>query len=211
MVKGTPTIGHTALRHAIQAQQAIGWGYAFRGYLTLHWTQAQQVAHPRATLLGIRRQWLKYVIREIWGMQLVMWEERNRILHSATQTTVEIRLSAIDAKIKRIYSLQDTFARSDWVLFDTPLVDQLTKTQRFKKTWLSLVARYHPTTTQRQSGKQPTITKFFLRKEPKSEKDKRLDPNTLQDPPNIQVAQKLQDPPNIQAQKGNTGMHLATT
>jgi hypothetical protein len=66
------------------------------------------------------------------------------------------------------------------------MVVWLTHTQRLKKLWLSLVARYHPTTTGRKQGNQPRITKFFARKARTHHDDSRLDPDTLQDPPNIQ-------------------------
>ena len=74
------------------------------------------------------------------------WEERNRILHSDTTTSEEIRESSINSKIRNLYDIQDTFARSDHYLFRLPLDERLLQTQSTKKQWISIVARYHPTT-----------------------------------------------------------------
>jgi hypothetical protein len=44
----------------MQEQEAIGWNYAFRGYLSYSWTHLQHQEHPRSTAQGLRRQELFY-------------------------------------------------------------------------------------------------------------------------------------------------------
>ena len=183
--RGVPTQFHSLLSRAIQEQEAIGWNYAFRGYLSYSWLHLQHQEHPKSTAQGLRRQWLKFVIREIWKATVTLWKERNAILHSGSSSALEIKESSTDAKIRRLYAVKDEFASSDLALFDVPMVVRLTHTQRLKKMWLSLVARYHPTTTGRKEGNQPRITQFFARKARTNHDDSRLDPDTLQDPPNI--------------------------
>jgi len=185
MLRGTSSKCHEALRRAMVDQAAIGWHYAFRGYLSTQWIQAQHAEHPKSTVIGLRRQWLKYVIRAIWRSTVTQWEERNRILHSSNPTVMAIKESAINAKIRKLYACKDDFAQSDHPLFDVSLELRLDHTQRKKKLWLALVARYHPTTTARQKGQQPMITKFFIRTKKATMVESRLNPDNLQDPPNI--------------------------
>ena len=169
----------------------IGWNYAFRGYLTSQWAFCQQSEHPRSTLQGIKQQWLKPVIRATWTATTKMWKARNEVLHSAQGMT--IRESTTNSKVRLIYELQDTFARTDHVLFDLPLERRLLQTQQQKKNWLSLVSRYHPTTNARRVGNQQLITTFFNRRTENRQGEPqplaptaRRDPLSLEDPPNIQ-------------------------
>ena len=152
----------TRLRQAILDQHAIGWTYAVRGYLCTQWLLAQQAEHPKSTLIGIRQQWLKPVIREIWVANMSLWESRNKSLHSTGNPLgASVRDSTIDAQIRTLYSVQDTFAQADRQLFDVPLDTRLSHGRRVKRDWLSLVSRYHPTTRQRQQGNQPLLTQYF--------------------------------------------------
>ncbi len=57
---------HATLELALSDQIQIGWEMAFRGYLSKNWAVAQQIEHPRSTLLGIQQQWLRSVIQELW-------------------------------------------------------------------------------------------------------------------------------------------------
>jgi hypothetical protein len=149
------------LQQAIDEQQRIGWASAFRGFLSYNWLTAQQLEHPNSSITGLRRQWLKPVIKAIWKVSLSQWETRNGILHSNQAQPQTIRDSSIDAKVRTAYFYQDTFAASDQVLFNIPVELRLQKSSRDKRHWLSLVAHYHPTTIARHQGNQPRITQFF--------------------------------------------------
>jgi hypothetical protein len=56
------------LKKALEEQGAIGWQYALRGFLSSHWVTAQTAEHPKSTETGIRQQWAKMVIRQIWEL-----------------------------------------------------------------------------------------------------------------------------------------------
>jgi hypothetical protein len=172
------------LQRAMTEQAAIGWNFAFRGYLSYQWVNAQHAEHPKSSMTGIRQQWLKAIIRQIWAVTRLQWDERNRILHDATTSSALIRESSINSKVRNLYAVKDTFANSDQVLFSIPLQNRLQHRQRAKKLWLDLVSRYHPTTTAWERGQQPLITEFFQR-QPGSLTEAIINPNNLQDPPNI--------------------------
>jgi hypothetical protein len=169
----------------MQEQEQIGWNLVFRGYVSTAWVVAQHQEHPSATIQGLRQQWLKPVIRELWVAVISQWEKRNEILHSLNPTSMLIKESATDAKIRTLYLVKDTFAHSDQVLFNIPLNQRLRLPQRAKKQWIALASRYHPTTTARRKGQQPLITKFFQRPENTASISERVDQDKLQDPPNI--------------------------
>jgi hypothetical protein len=173
------------IRRAMQEQEQIGWNLVFRGYVSTAWVVAQHQEHPSATIQGLRQQWLKPVIRELWVAVISQWEKRNEILHSLNPTSMLIKESATDAKIRTLYLVKDTFAHSDQVLFNIPLNQRLRLPQRAKKQWIALASRYHPTTTARRKGQQPLITKFFQRPENTASISERVDQDKLQDPPNI--------------------------
>jgi hypothetical protein len=149
------------LSQAITEQTKIGWSMAFRGFLSSTWLHAQLLEHPRSTITGLRRQWLQQIIKANWRVSLALWDTRNGILHSTQANVQQIRESLIDAKVRLIYLSQDTFAATDQILFDLPLEIRLQKSSRDKRHWLSLVARYHPTTIAGRIGNQPLITQFF--------------------------------------------------
>ena len=180
---GIPQQAAETIQRAMRDQEDIGWQFAFRGYLSVQWVQAQQGEHSRSTETGIRQKWLKAVIRAIWDVTSALWEERNNILHS-TSDNVQIRDSSVNSKIRKLYSIKELFASSDFVLFDEPLEERLLHTLREKKQWLTLVARYHGTTTARQFGKQHLITEYF---KVRSGRDKRMNSAHLEDPPNIKT------------------------
>jgi hypothetical protein len=179
---------HKVLTRAMHEQEGIGWHLAYRGYLSTSWVTAQWEEHPKSTEQGIRQQWMKTVVREIWNMTVELWGERNKILHSSAAGT-QIRESATDSKVRHAYGVKDTFAHTDQVLFDIPLATRLTHPQRSKKQWLALVARYHPTTANRKKGNQSMITQFFTRQTGEGKQSRRLDSNTLEAPPNISTAE----------------------
>ena len=163
MSHNIPSQLRSTLQQAIIDQREIGWSAAFQGFLSHHWLIAQQWSHPRSTISGLQRQWLVPIIQAIWKATIALWDKRNEILHAASDTTRIICESSINAKIQHLYSIKETFATSDQVLFSVPMEARLTQTKREKRTWLCLVAHYHPTTKARQKGNQPLITKFFSR------------------------------------------------
>ncbi len=65
------------LKEPINEQGKIGWQYAFWGYLSHQWARSQWLEHPKSTEQGIRQQWLKPVICEIWTTTLSQWTVRN--------------------------------------------------------------------------------------------------------------------------------------
>ncbi len=84
-----------------------------------------------------------------------MWVLRNKTLHAADKVArTQLRMSNLDKRIRQLYTQQDKFAASDQQLFDIPLEQQPQATQRAKKKWLTLVARYHPTTRDRKRCNQ---------------------------------------------------------
>lgn len=155
------------LRHlikiAIEEQHAIGWHQAIRGFLSITWSEAYNLEHPKSNQAGIRQQWTSQIIKALWTFNFTMWELRNKTLHSAEEDAKQRRMSPIDERIKLIYTQHDEFAASDQQLFDTPLEQRLKATQRAKQNWLTLVARYHPTTRDRKRGNQELLTKYYTR------------------------------------------------
>jgi hypothetical protein len=71
-----PTKKQLSDRRCTADQEAIGWDYAFQGYLSTKWARAQNVEHPHSTALGIRQQWLKAVIRAMQDVNSALWDER---------------------------------------------------------------------------------------------------------------------------------------
>ena len=137
----------------------------FRGYLSVTWTKAQHLEHPRSTEVGIRRQWLTKVITALWTFSMSMWNTRNCILHDHSAASQSITESAVDSHIQQLYNIKESFAVSDQILFDLPLYVRLTHTMRSKQHWLVLVSRYHPTTKSRKIGNQELLTKYFRRQD----------------------------------------------
>ncbi len=153
----------TLLQKAFEEQNAIGWDQAIQGYLSTTWVEAYRTEHPKTTIMGARNQWLKQIILALWKLSATFWETRNTQLHSTTTATTAICHSAIDSRVRSLYSQQHEFAASDRTLFDTPLAQHLIQPLRSKKHWLTLVARYHPTSSIRKMGNQRLITKFYRR------------------------------------------------
>ncbi len=104
-----------------------------------------------------------------------------------------IREYTTNSKVWLIYNLQDTFARTDQMLFDLPLERRLLQTQQQKKNWLSLVSRYHPTTNARRVGNQQLITKFLnqMTENRKGEPQPLLSAHSLPWPTQTQRSPKL--------------------
>ena len=49
ILRGSPERVKQPLREAMLDQEAIGWNFAFRGYLSIQWARAQKVEHPKST------------------------------------------------------------------------------------------------------------------------------------------------------------------
>ena len=82
-----------------------------------------------------------------------MWETWNNILHTPSDAiAAAVRISTIDAKIIKLYSLKSTFAASDQILFTTPLDKHLLQSTRSKEHWTTLVTQYHPSTHKGNAG-----------------------------------------------------------
>jgi hypothetical protein len=90
-----------------------------------------------------------------------MWIHRNSILHSTSVPLRDLRESAVDAQIRNLYAQQHDFAVSDHTLFDTSLEARLQCPLRSKKHWIRLAKRYHASTHDRKTGRQPLISSYF--------------------------------------------------
>ncbi len=133
MLRGIPMLKvREHLRQAILDQDAIGWNYAFQGYLSTQWVCAQHAEHPKSTKDRLCQQWLKIIICKIWKVVTIMCEERNHILHADTLTSKAILESSIHSKIQHLYAIQDPFAWSDHYLFLLPKDQRLLQSQRLK-------------------------------------------------------------------------------
>ena len=166
-----------------------------RGYLSCQWLLAQHSEFPKSLLSGLRITWFRTVILSIWKFHITMWSHRNLILHANSESSRAIRESPIDLQIQKLYSIQDTFAATDRVLFTIPLQTRLQTSLRSKKHWLTLVSKYRQTTKARRNDDQLLISKFFVRrKTPATESD------TSQEPPNnaeiIVISSRPSSPPD---------------
>ncbi len=93
---------------------------------------ARQLERPKSSIQGICAQWTKPVILAIWILYQSMWESRNETLHGSTQTSQDIKALSLDATVRRLYGLQDTFALSDQILFTLRPVEQRLQSQHLE-------------------------------------------------------------------------------
>ena len=106
-------------------QQDIGWEQAFRGNLSSAWTHSQNLEHPKSTQQGIRTQWTKPVFLAMWQVHYKMWEHRNSVLHG--KALPDLKDSSLEAKVRRLHDLQETFVISEQSPFQLPLAQRLRK------------------------------------------------------------------------------------
>jgi hypothetical protein len=149
------------LQRALHNQEKIGWKYAMRGYFSTSWVDAEHHFRSGPTNEQIRQSWLKRIIQTVWVFDKAMWIHRNSILHSTSVPLRDLRESAVDAQIRNLYAQKHDFAVSDHILFDTSLEVRLQCPLRSKKHWIRLAKRYHETTHDRKTGRQPLISSYF--------------------------------------------------
>ncbi len=140
------------IQAAILEQQDIGWNFAFWGYLSNKWCKAQQMKHSQSTLMGIKTLWGKEIIHALWQFSGTLWEASNKQVHNPTNSAHDT--NPLDATIQRLYAIQDTFAASDRVLFDLPLIGRLRTPRKSRQHWVKLVAWCHQSTSVQQKGNQ---------------------------------------------------------
>ncbi len=122
-----------------------------------------------------------------WKFYEAMWEARNNNLHDGNTLGTSIKNSTLSATVTRLNALQDTFSRSDHVLFDLPLSQRLSTSKKPQKHWVRLVLRYKTNTGERKWGPQTLLTTYFTRAHRNlTDQSPRLDPPSEEDAPNIQ-------------------------
>ena len=134
---------HAPIRQAFEMQSEIGWDELLRGRLCLQWSElVERHNRQRRTPRSVSRQaWETSVIHAILQLFLRTWQQRNDLIHGATDAEqAEILNRSIDDKIRHEYSHQQTILPQHQPLFSQfTLQTRLQFPLHLKQQWLRSV------------------------------------------------------------------------
>jgi len=75
---------------ASQQQGILGWDVALDGWLSIEWRAQQETYWSSWQWKKSSKRWVSELIKKLWNVSWDMWDHRNGILHSSTNTCEEI-------------------------------------------------------------------------------------------------------------------------
>jgi hypothetical protein len=123
-------------------QQHIGWNNLLKGYISHHWTTAQQ-AYLNEQHLEPNPQWASKAIELLQSYTLKMWQYRNQYLHGIDiKENRKIRLEKTKAVIHALYENHDRMhIPAQDKTFDLPIQERLQSSLTAQIAWIELATR----------------------------------------------------------------------
>ena len=150
-----------------------------------------QKGYQESTIPDARRvsanAYVKTVIQALQDYSLTIWEGRNTALHGKHHQSELIVHAQLNADIRRIYKLKDTFADSAKQYFHLPLERLLLRPSRNHQRWLHLARLVATRASGRGKGQQMLSTYYSYT--PSSHQARTTSPPTLATPIHLQQLQ----------------------
>jgi hypothetical protein len=129
----------TGIETAIKSQALIGWGNAFRGYLSKVWIDvaAQEWTTPRDSDTSMGRDRMRRTIHSLNALAKAIWFLRNESLHRSKGEGIQWVRIAEEAEIRAFFQSSTTLLHVDDRYLCDANVDQLLKSSSAnRRQWL---------------------------------------------------------------------------
>jgi len=135
---GIQYVAPRAFQELVLAQESIGWGRLFEGWLVQQWVVYQQRFYPitKSNRTGLR--WAMAILQKLWNTAWDMWEHRNGILHQKEYIVTQTMILQLNARVSRVFNDLNsrTLRHNDQHLVCLSLYRLLRKDTNYKITWL---------------------------------------------------------------------------
>ena len=75
---------HKSTSQALRSQNILGWQNFLKGYISKHWTIAQDAATPPSSSISKHQQWDIDLTASVLDMYKHIWDDRNLFVHGAS-------------------------------------------------------------------------------------------------------------------------------
>jgi hypothetical protein len=150
------------LRQASNSQTKIGWQHLVYGRMAKALTQQLAEDPNKTTTPTCGRQ----LVRHIWDTFLILWKQRNNLVHNeATTTKAERQKIALTSRVQKCFDKQDQLNHDDRQKIFRKQQDELMEEDpRTIKTWVKLAERIIRTSKKeqrRQTGQREMMEQYF--------------------------------------------------
>ena len=124
----------------IESQKVIGWDKAFFGLISTQWKWSLNLELRKRGSRRTADGWISQFIRQLWELQLAMWQHRNHWLHEIEKGVHSREQRAIDAAIRFEFAIgRNGLSIQHEALFSGSATNVLQKNIDARKSWLASV------------------------------------------------------------------------